>query len=177
MLADNAWESPGESGALRQTWCQSALFCRLLPGSPPAACRRSAPPLTGEVKEIKWNIPSLILPNALWHPHSAETRRRAGTKGERQKQIAAARKGGPTPRDACSSFTLMSPDRRGLVRTTFNKLWRMFWVAIGDSTKGALQRKPTKKLHKISVNSAFISYKSVFIARCGLVSDWSCVNY
>lgn len=136
--------------------------------SPPAAAARSAPLLTGEVTEIKWNIPSLILPNALWHPHSAET---AGAPAQREsdKTNSANSERDPTPRDACTSFTLMSPDRRGLVHTTFNKLWRMFWVALGDSTKGAVQRQPTIKLHKIGVKSAFTSCKSLFIAQHGLV--------
>lgn len=68
MLTDYACErvSADPSGKhhvsqLCSTGCRGSLGCRL------------APPLTGEVKEIKWNILNLILPNALWHPHSAET--------------------------------------------------------------------------------------------------------
>lgn len=139
----------------------SVSFVLTAARSPPAAARRSAPLLTGEVKEIKWNNPSLILPNALWHQHSAET---AGAPAQREsdKTNSANWERDPTPRDACTSLRLMSPDRRGLVHTTFNKLWRMFWVALGDSTKGAVQRKPTIKLHKISVNSAFTSCKFVY---------------
>lgn len=170
-LSDNAWESPSkEQGP--QANMVSVSFVLLAARSPPAAARHSAPLLTGEVKEIKWNIPSLIPPNALWHPHSAET---AGTQAQREsdKTNSTNWERDPTPRDACTSFTLISPDRRGLVHTTFNKLWRMFWVALGDSTQGAVQRKPTIKLHKLSVHSAFISYKSLFIARHRLVYYWS----
>lgn len=124
--------------------------CQVSPG-----CCRSAPLLTGKVKEIKWNIPSLILPNALWHPHSAET---AGVPAQREsdKTNSANWERDPTPRDACTSLTLMSPDRRGLVHTTFNKLWRMFWVALPwRFHKRICAEKSTIKSHKIRLNSAF----------------------
>lgn len=68
MLADYACErvSAGPSGKPRvsqlcSTGCSGSLGCCL------------APLLTGEVKEIKWNLLNLVLPNVLWHPHSAET--------------------------------------------------------------------------------------------------------
>lgn len=61
-------------------------------------------------------------------------RRRADTKEKRQNKQRLSEKES-MPQDMCTSFTLMSSDRGGnFHRATFNKLWRMFWVAFWDLT-------------------------------------------
>lgn len=67
-LTDDAWEGEREreraepSGKHGVSQLCSA-GCQVSPGC--RRRRRRSPPLTGEVKEIKRNIPDLILPNAL----------------------------------------------------------------------------------------------------------------
>lgn len=48
-----------------ETRHQAALFCRSVCRRGSLGCRLPLPPLTGEVKEIKSNVLTLVLPNAL----------------------------------------------------------------------------------------------------------------
>lgn len=88
------WVSAGPSGKhhvsqLCSTGCWDSLRCCL------------APLRAGEVEEIKCNILDLILPNALWHPHSAETVAQPCLH-----KRAAATQTAIMPVDMCTSFTL-----------------------------------------------------------------------
>lgn len=109
----------------------SASFVLQDAGAPLAACL--APLLTGEVKEIKWNILNLILPNVLWHPHSAETEG-VPTQRNSDKTNSASLKRILCHKTCVHHLHWCSLTWGDFYNANFYKLWSMFWGTVWDST-------------------------------------------